>query len=202
MNLILKSVTKRFDGKTIFDNFSYEFDKNGIYYIIGESGSGKTTLLKMISGLDSNYEGEIMGGGVKNVSYCFQEYRLFPQLSALDNIVLALSENEKTDLRDKAKSLLKRLKFDESDFDLKPAELSGGMKQRVAFSRAILKNSPILLLDEFTKEVDPALSDIMYDIIREQSTSRLIIAVSHKEKDFANQESNIIKLPQNNTNNN
>ena len=197
MSLSLKNITKSFDGKRLFDNFSYNFEEKGIYYLVGESGSGKTTLLRIIAGLDKNFCGEVDGGGIGNVSYCFQEYRLFPHLSAIDNIVAALCEEPDCELKKQSEELLLKLKFSRNDFSLKPSELSGGMKQRVSFARAVLKSSPILLLDEFTKEVDPELSEIMHDIVLSESKTRLVLIVSHKQSEYSKADGNIINLTPN-----
>ena len=89
MNLSINNVSKSFDKKILFDNFSLVLPEKGVFVLSGESGVGKTTLLRMISGLDTDFSGEISGGGIKNCSVAFQEYRLFPTLSALDNLVFA-----------------------------------------------------------------------------------------------------------------
>ena len=80
MSLTLNDISKSYENKVIFKNFSYTFSDTGIYAVVGDSGVGKTTLLRIIAGLDTAYEGEILGGGVENVSFAFQEYRLFPNL--------------------------------------------------------------------------------------------------------------------------
>ncbi|MBQ3017256.1 MAG: ABC transporter ATP-binding protein [Clostridia bacterium] len=184
MPLMLKKITKSFEQKILFSDFNYTFGENGIYAITGESGIGKTTLLRMIAGLDNDYSGEIFGGGFANTSFCFQEHRLFPTLTAIDNI-LEVSFKEKDDkAKSKAYEIMKRLRFTEDDMKLYPHELSGGMRQRVAFARAILRDSKILILDEATKELDPTLADIVLDIIKEQSKSRLVIIVTHKEAEI------------------
>lgn len=184
MPLILKKITKSFEQKNLFSDFNYTFGENGIYAITGESGIGKTTLLRMIAGLDNDYNGEIIGGGFANTSICFQEHRLFPTLTAIDNI-LEVSFKEKDDkARSKAYEIMKRLRFTEDDMKLYPHELSGGMRQRVAFARAILRDSKILILDEATKELDPALADIVLEIIKEQCKRRLVIIVTHKDSEI------------------
>ena len=165
MSLEIKHLGKRFGQKTIFEDFSCSFSDNGIYVLRGESGIGKTTLLRMISGLDNDYVGVIEKSSPE-VSVCFQEYRLFNNLTALENVT-EVSFKKATDQDiSHVKSLFRRLNLDESDMLLRPTELSGGMKQRVAFIRAIAKKAPILILDEPTKEVDPENAATMRQIIK------------------------------------
>ena len=183
MNLKISSVTKYFDKKCIFKDFSYGFSDNGIYALRGESGIGKTTLLRMIAGLDKDYTGSIEGGGIGRVGMAFQEYRLFPQLSALENVVFAISDGKDEAVFENSKRILFSLGFNEADMSLLPNELSGGMKQRVSLARAFLSDYPILLLDEPTKELDEKNSSLVREIIKEISKSKLVIIVSHNEED-------------------
>ena len=177
MVLKINNLSKSFADRVILDNFSYSFSENGIYLITGESGIGKTTLLRIIAGLDKDFVGEIENGGFENVSFMFQEYRLFPTLNAVKNAASSYGKLKYSE----AEEMLTRLGFKADDLTKKPRELSGGMKQRVSFVRAMLKDSPIILLDEPTKELDPHTADIMLDIIREESERRLIIAVTHDD---------------------
>lgn len=184
MSLSLKNISKRYDSKIIFENFSYNFSETGVYAIVGESGTGKTTLLRIICGLDTKAEGEIIGGGIINTSFAFQEYRLFPHLSAIQNIVAANGESDDAELTENARKLLMRLGFTDSELNLLPSELSGGMKQRVSLVRAFLRKTPILLLDEPTKELDEKIRETLYDMINEEGKKRLVIIVSHHMEDF------------------
>ena len=177
MNLEVINITKRFDKKLILSNFSYKFEKTGTCIITGESGIGKTTLLRIIAGLDTDYAGNVTNGGLCNVSFMFQEYRLFPTLTAVKNA--AISNDVKS--TEAAAILLERLGFNESDLTKYPDELSGGMKQRVSFVRAIMKDSPILILDEPTKELDSHTSEIMIEMINEEAQKRLVIIVTHDD---------------------
>jgi ABC-type multidrug transport system ATPase subunit len=190
MPLKLNNLSKKFGEKSIFDNFSYEFEESGIYVIRGESGIGKTTLLRLISGLDDDYSGVIENGGVKNISFMFQEYRLFPALSALENASISVGKKYSDD----AYQMLIKLGFEENDMRKKTRELSGGMKQRVAFVRALLKTSPILILDEPTKELDTNTAEIMLDMIKEAAKSRLIILVTHDDVSAKFENPHIISL--------
>ena len=182
MSLVIKNLTKSFGDKQIFSDFSYEFSDTGIYLLRGDSGVGKTTLLRIIAGLDNQFSGEVDGGGIPNVSFAFQEYRLFPDLSALDNVLLA-TESTSNETMIKARTILFEIGLSERDILLRPSELSGGMKQRVALARAFMKDAPILLLDEPTKELDRELCAIVRKKIKEISKSRLVLIVTHKSED-------------------
>jgi len=193
MILKLDNLSKRFDGVDIFTSFSYSFQNRGVYVISGESGIGKTTLLRIIAGLDKEYDGFITGGGVENVSFMFQEYRLFPTLNAVKNASLVSADNLNL-----ASKLLIRLGFKKNDLNKRPRELSGGMKQRVSFVRALLKNAPILLLDEPTKELDDETASIMLEIIGEEAKKRLVIMVTHDDVSDKLSDAQIIHLKSNN----
>ena len=193
MSLTIKNLNKSFDEKTIFTDFSYSFSDSGIYVISGESGSGKTTLLRIISGLDNNYTGTVERNSL-DVSICFQEYRLFNNLTALENVTeISFKKATDSDIA-YVKSLFKRLNLTETDMQLYPDELSGGMKQRVAFIRAIAKKAPILILDEPTKEVDQENAFIMRQIIKEESKTRLVLMVTHKADDISDIEATKIDI--------
>ena len=125
MSLEIINLYKSFGDKKLFDGFSYSFSDTGIYAVIGESGIGKTTLLRMISGLDTDYAGEIIGGGIGRVSFAFQEYRLFPGLSAIENLIFTISDRKDVAVFDKCKKMLLTLGFTDNDINLSYPELIG-----------------------------------------------------------------------------
>ena len=184
MILNIKNLTKSFGSKILFENFSYEFSDTGLYAICGKSGSGKTTLLRIISGLDTEYTGLVEKNEHFSVSYCFQEHRLFSHLSALDNVIIAAFGAKNSETIEKSKKLLKELSFSEKEMNLKPAELSGGMKQRVSIARSLLRKSSVLILDEPTKELDLTLVQIIHNIIKEESKKKLVLIVSHDQDEI------------------
>ena len=174
--LEVKNICKSFGEKVILSDFSFSFE-NGIYLIVGESGIGKTTLLNIIAGLDNDFSGEVIGGGIENVSYAFQEYRLLPGISALENV--ALAHKGEGDSVIAARNILARLGFSESDMRLSSNKLSGGMKQRVSLARAFIKKAPVLLLDEPTKELNSELVEIILKIVESISKDTIVLLVTH-----------------------
>ena len=144
---------------------------------MGPSGVGKTTLLRIVAGLDREFSGSVTGGGLGNVSYVFQEYRLFPTLTALDNAALVFEDKSKG--REAARLLLTELGFSEDELRLYPHGLSGGMKQRVSLARALLSDAPVLLLDEATKELDSELVSKVLGMIKKEAEHRTVIMVTH-----------------------
>ena len=192
MGIEVKNLSKSFDQKSILKNFSFHFEDKGLYILVGESGIGKTTLLRIIAGLELFDEGTV--SGLSRCSYAFQEHRLFPWLTALENVVFSISErNDKADI-DKSKNMLLRLQLKEDDMNLKPDQMSGGMKQRVSLARAFLYDAPILLLDEPTKELDEKNAAIVRDLITENSKNRLVIMVSHQNIDTLIANASVIQL--------
>ena len=142
--LKLNNICKSFGDKIILNDFSYNFKESGIVVVKGPSGCGKTTLLRLIAGLEKKDSGEIIANGV--ISLLFQEDRLLPWLSAIENITCVMA-GKSAKKKKEAKKLLELvgLKGEENE---RIENLSGGMKRRVAFARALALSPDVLLLDE------------------------------------------------------
>lgn len=174
MNIALEQVSKSFGDKQVFSNFSHTFQLEGITAIMGVSGCGKTTLLRLLCGLERPDSGLI--SGVPNAyTFLFQENRLLPWATALENVALA------SDMQT-AKTVLQKVGL-ANEFDAKPAALSGGMQRRVAFARALAHQSPVMLLDEPFKGLDSALCAEMITLLKQESEKRPILFVTHSEKE-------------------
>ena len=168
-----------YGDRRIFDGLTLTISGGGIYTLIGPSGSGKTTLFRLLLGLAKPRSGRVSLSDPP--AAVFQEYRLFPHLSAAENVAV-ICEHPKERLP-QAKSLLKELGFSEKDTDLLPSELSGGMKQRVSIARALFSDAKILLLDEPTKELDLSLRAILYRILTERAETSLILLSTHRTEE-------------------
>lgn len=185
MVLQLKNVSRTFAGKTAVQNISLSINPGEIIGILGTSGCGKSTLLRAISGLDNEYEGEILihGDTRKEVhdttGFIFQESRLFPWITVLENITFGLKGSKK-EVNDIGRKYLKDVGLEGCE-KLYPRELSGGMAQRVAIARALATSPEILLLDEPFSALDAftkmQLQDLLLDIWKMHQTT--IVLVTH-----------------------
>jgi ABC-type multidrug transport system ATPase subunit len=183
----IKNVTKLFNDKVIFKDFSASIPENKITFIMGESGSGKTTLLKMICGLDKQFEGEILLSSNK-LSCVFQEPRLFPTLTAKENIELVEKGGDLS-----SEDVLKLVELDR-DSHLYPNELSGGMKMRLSIARALYYNGDIFVLDEPFSALDEELKDRILNNIFDALRDKTVIIVSHNPEEAQKYADNLIKL--------
>ena len=181
----LKNISLSFNGKTIFDNFSFTFPDKGVILVTGASGSGKTSLAKIILGVIKADSGNVDMEENK-ISAVFQEDRLVPTLTALQNVELVTSKNE-------AKNRLNQVQLGDSIYKY-PHELSGGMKRRVAIARALAHGGDVLLLDEAFTGIDDLLSKEIIGKIFEEYKDKLIIAITHRPELFSSVNYDICKI--------
>lgn len=171
--LYIKSVSKAYNGNQVLDDVSLSLEKNQIASIIGKSGAGKTTLFNILAGFESPDSGEVFISGLdvtnskKNISYMTQKSLLLPYLNVLDNVCISFRVSQskfyknKQSAYDIAIPILKQFGLFEHAYKY-PAQLSGGMKQRVAFIRAFLKESDLLLFDEPFSALDTFTKQSIY----------------------------------------
>ena len=180
----LENISKSFkshDGSTVkvFENFSLNLPQGGVYCITGPSGCGKTTLLNIVAGVLKPTGGKVIfeDGEKGPVSYLFQEPRLLPWRTVLENCTLVCDDEsrarhflELAGLSDKAERF--------------PSELSGGERQRAAFARAFCYKSNVILMDEPFQNLDEnlkkSLASVFFKMLEEDR--RTVIWVSHDKE--------------------
>jgi len=172
----LENVTVRYGKQTVINELSFEFERDHFFALTGASGVGKTTLINAIAGLVPISSGKIVTD-TQRIGYIFQEPRLFPWLTALDNVESVCHD------RKKAKHYLELLLPDSAD--KYPHELSGGMKQRVSIARALAYEPDLLLLDEPFKGLDEHTKIHTINTVLAFLKQRTAIIVSHDKDETA-----------------
>jgi multiple sugar transport system ATP-binding protein len=163
----LTGIGKRFGKTTVLEGVNLEIKTGEFCVFVGPSGCGKSTLLRMIAGLESITEGELMIDGQRmtevepsrrGVAMVFQSYALYPHMTVHDNMMfgLKLAKTDKTDAERRIQDAAKMLKI-EHLLERLPKDLSGGQRQRVAIGRAITRRPKIFLFDEPLSNLDAAL---------------------------------------------
>jgi len=171
-----KNISIVYDTQTVIDDFSLHVEKGSRIALMGPSGCGKTSLLKAVAGLLKPERGSVRVHG--RVSCVFQEPRLLPWLNALDNINAVLSDSPAT--LPKARKWLEAVGLGDAAEKL-PAELSGGMQQRLSIARALAYGGDVLLLDEPLKGMDTETEDAVKSLILREVEGKTLVLVTHDE---------------------
>lgn len=169
------SVTMKFSDKTILKNCSFSLKKGEHIAIMGPSGSGKTTILKLIARQLSPTSGSVHVAAEK-ISYMFQEPRLLPWLTAEENVNLVLSDHAST--MGVARDWLDIVGLSDS-LSKRPAQLSGGMRQRVSLARALAYGGELFLLDEPMSALDADMAEEMLELLKLHTQGKSLIFVTH-----------------------
>lgn len=206
--LQVQHIEKHFGDTRVLEDISFELEQGQALAIIGSSGSGKTTLLRCLNFLETPDSGRIavrgrdlLDGSLSpqerrrnrlHFGLVFQDFNLFPQYTALENVTLArrlLAKSERTGeapeaIRREGEALLEQMGLGDR-MGHYPHQLSGGQKQRVAIARALAMKPDILCFDEPTSALDPELTGEVLKVIRQLARQRTTMVIVTHEMAFA-----------------
>ena len=206
--LEVAQLEKSFGGTKVLRDISFSLEEGQALSIIGSSGSGKTTLLRCLNFLETPYSGRVavrgrnlLDGSLSpqerrrnrlHFGLVFQDFNLFPQYTALENVTLArrlLAKSERTGeapeaIRREGEALLEQMGLGDR-MGHYPHQLSGGQKQRVAIARALAMKPDILCFDEPTSALDPELTGEVLKVIRQLARQRTTMVIVTHEMAFA-----------------
>jgi len=205
MPLVQTKRLHKFFGKNhVLKGINLDIEEGEVVTIIGRSGSGKSTLLRTLNGLESIDDGTIEVDGTallagqgdlralrQKVGMVFQQFNLFPHLSAGQNVMLApqvVKGAKKDEAETIARSMLARVGLAEK-FDAFPDQLSGGQQQRVAIARALAMSPKVLLCDEITSALDPELVNEVLSVVRQLASEGMTLVMVTHEMRFAREVS-------------
>ena len=176
MPIVISGLSKAFGEKQVLENFSCTLPAPGLTALMRPSGVGKTTLFRILLGLEKPDSGVIFGMEGKTLSVVFQEDRLFPDLTVLQNAEVAGTNGE---------AWLARLGL-QSELSAYPQSLSGGMRRRVSIARAICRNGDVFLLDEPFQGLDRERKRDVMEIFRQLKKEKPVLLITHdpEEADF------------------
>ena len=167
----IRNITKNFGGKNVLNGLSLEIPRGETLVIMGQSGCGKSVLLKIITGLMSADSGEVWFDGTeisklkrkkmnllrRKIGMLFQSAALFDSMTVAENVAFMLDQHTNLDKQEMRKVVDEKLSLVDLEGvqDLRPAELSGGMRKRVGLARALAFDPEVILYDEPTTGLDP-----------------------------------------------
>ena len=194
MSIEVRNVSKNFNAFKALDNISLDIQSGELVALLGPSGCGKTTLLRIIAGLETPDQGNIVFHGEdvsghdvrdRNVGFVFQHYALFRHMTVFDNVAFGLRMKPKnqrpseSQIATKVHELLNMVQLDWLS-DRYPEQLSGGQRQRIALARALLANPRILLLDEATSALDYESEAAIMANMAAIRRGRTLISIAHR----------------------
>ena len=195
----IKGLRKSFGADEVLKGIDLSIDEKEVVVIIGPSGSGKSTLLRCMNHLEEPTGGEVVVDGItlsseaninkvrEEVGMVFQRFNLFPHMTVLENIMLALMKvkHVSRDAAEKtARELLARVGLAEKA-DAYPDNLSGGQQQRVAIARALAMHPKVMLFDEPTSALDPEMVGEVLDVMRALANEGMTMVIVTHEMGFA-----------------
>jgi ABC-type polar amino acid transport system ATPase subunit len=196
----LEGVRKSFGDNLVLDGIDLSVDHGEVLVVIGPSGSGKSTLLRCVNLLEPIQEGRVFlegdeitrkGANVsairQRIGIVFQQFNLFPHLTAIDNLTLAARRIRKMPRKEaerRARELLASVGL-EDKADSHPHQLSGGQQQRVAIARALMMQPHVMLFDEVTSALDPELVGEVLVVMRDLAREGMTMLIVTHEMQFA-----------------
>lgn len=194
----IEQLTKKFGENLVLNNITTSIHKGEVVAIIGPSGSGKSTFLRCLNLLERPSSGKIWINGTeitgqkvniqgirKNIGMVFQQFNLFPHMTALENVTYApriVKKLSPQEAEEKGRAVLARVGLSEKEMSY-PAQLSGGQKQRVAIARALAMEPDIMLFDEPTSALDPEMVKEVLDVMKGLvDTGMTMVVVTHEMK--------------------
>jgi polar amino acid transport system ATP-binding protein len=201
MSLVsISNLRKSFGPVEVLKGVSVEVARGDVVAIIGRSGSGKSTLLRCVNGLETYDSGAIVVDGInvgaarddlrdlrRNVGMVFQQFNLFPHLTAAENVMLApkvVNKANDRELKTLAAEMLAKVGLSEKA-DSYPSQLSGGQQQRVAIARALAMRPNVLLCDEITSALDPELVNEVLRVVEALAKDGMTLILVTHEMRFA-----------------
>ena len=202
-------VHKSFGELKILKGINMEVEKNKVHSILGASGSGKSTLLQCINGLENIQKGKILVDDIEvgssstnlnslrtKIGIVFQQFNVFPHLTTLENVTLALKvvlKKTKKEAREIAEEQLERIGLSDK-INVYPSKLSGGQQQRLAIARALAMSPSYMLFDEITSALDPMLVGEVLDALRNLKDDGMTMMIVTHEIRFAKEVSDKISF--------
>jgi polar amino acid transport system ATP-binding protein len=197
-----ENVNKWFDKLHVLKNINLQVEPGEVLVICGPSGSGKSTLIRCINRLEKFQQGKLIVDGTPlhdyginltrlraDIGFVFQQFHLYPHMTALENVTLAPIHVRKINKKEAAKlgrKTLSRVGLAEK-MDSYPAQLSGGQQQRVAIARGLAMNPKIMLFDEPTSALDPEMIGEVLDVMVQLAKEGITMCVVTHEMGFARQ---------------
>ena len=204
--LEIKNIRKQFDGVEVLEGINLSIEEGEFITFLGSSGCGKTTTLRIIAGLETPDEGQVILEGKdvtrldpnkRDVNTVFQNYALFPHMTVADNVGygLKIKKVPKNEIKTRVSEMLKLVQLEGFE-KRKPSELSGGQKQRVAIARALINNPKVLLLDEPLGALDLQLRRAMQAELKklQKRLGITFIYITHDQEEAINMSDRIVVM--------
>lgn len=204
--LEIRNIKKQFDGTEVLRGISLSIEEGEFITFLGSSGCGKTTTLRIIAGLETPDEGQVILEGKdvtkldpnrRDVNTVFQNYALFPHMSVADNVGygLKIKKVPRQEIKKRVSEMLRLVQLEGFE-KRKPSELSGGQKQRVAIARALINNPKVLLLDEPLGALDLQLRRAMQAELKklQKRLGITFIYITHDQEEAINMSDRIVVM--------